>query len=112
MGFRCCPVDLVGQHNVGEDGAGHEFEGLLLAIENRDADDVRRKQIAGELDAFEGTVERSGKAMGERGLAHPGDIFEQEMPPRQQGHHGHLDDMRLAFDDSRNILLNRSNRLR
>jgi hypothetical protein len=28
-----------------------------LAIENRDPDDVGRKQIAGELDAFEGAVQ-------------------------------------------------------
>ena len=45
------PVDLIGQHHLGEDGAGVEAEGLDAALADRDPDDVRRQQVVGELDA-------------------------------------------------------------
>ena len=39
-------VDLVGQQDVGEDGAGLEFELLLDGIVDADADDVAGQHVA------------------------------------------------------------------
>ena len=38
--FRGRPIDLVGEDDVGENRTRHEFKRLLLAVEDRDADDI------------------------------------------------------------------------
>jgi hypothetical protein len=45
-------VHFIGQHQLREHRTLVELEGAGVAIEHRDADDVGRQQVAGELDAL------------------------------------------------------------
>jgi hypothetical protein len=56
-------IDLVGQHDVGEDRTRYKLKPLFLSIKHGDTHDVRRQEIAGELNALERTIQRSGQAM-------------------------------------------------
>src|SRR5215217_882854 len=76
LSLGCRPVDFVCQHDVRENRTGHELEGLFLSIENGYADDIRRKQIARELDSLERTIHRAGQTMGKCGFSHTGDVLE------------------------------------
>lgn len=111
LGLRGRPIDLVGQYDIREDRAWHEFKGLLLPVKNRDPDNVGGKQVTGKLDALEGAIERPRQAMRERGFPNPWHVFEQEMASRQKGHDTHLDHMRFALNDLGNIVLDRANSL-
>jgi hypothetical protein len=54
LGFGRGTVDLVGQHEVGENGAGLEAKGLpaaLIGFDDHAAHDVGGHQIGSELDA-------------------------------------------------------------
>ena len=75
-------------------------------VERRDADDIGRQQIAGELNSLERTVERTSEAMGKRGFADAGYILEQHVSSGQQTDDGHLYDMGFSLDDTGNIVLN------
>lgn len=105
-------IDLIRQYDIGKNRTRDKFKGLLLAVENGDSHDIGRQQIARELNAFEGAIERSRETMSERGFPNPRHIFDEEMPSRQEGDDAHLDDMRFPFDNSGNILLNGLNGLR
>ena len=70
------PVDLVGQHDVGEDRAGTEDELLRLAVVQAAAGDVGGQQVGRELDA----MELAGQAAGD-GLAHQRLAHARECPP-------------------------------
>ena len=98
-------IDLVGQHDVGEDRTRYELKSLFLPVKHGDADDVGRQEIARELNALERTVKRSGQAVRQRGFADARNIFEQKMATGQKADHRHLDDMGFSFDDQRNIVL-------
>ena len=51
--LRRGPVDLVGEHDLGNDRPGAELEVAGLLVVDRDAGDIARQQIRGELDALE-----------------------------------------------------------
>jgi hypothetical protein len=50
--------------------------------------------------------------MGKCGFADAGDVFEQEVPAREESHDAHLDDLRFTFDHSGNVLLDGPNGFR
>ncbi len=52
LGFRGRAVDLVGQDQLGKDGAAVKFELIAVPTVNGHADDVGGQQVAGELDAL------------------------------------------------------------
>ena len=52
LGLGRRAIDLIREDDIGKNGARHEFKCLLLAIEHRDADDIGRKEVAGELYAL------------------------------------------------------------
>ena len=92
-------VDLVGQDDVGEDRPALELEGPGLGVVDADADDVRRQQVRGELDAGEGQVEAAGQGPGQHGLAHAGGILDQQVPSAHQPDQHLGDGVRLAQED-------------
>ena len=54
LGFRRGAVDLVGEHEIGEDRAGLEAQSLvaaLVGLHDHAADDVGRHQVRSELNA-------------------------------------------------------------
>src|SRR5690606_240232 len=77
-------IDLVGQHQLGEDRPRVEHELAAVLVEHRGPEDVARQQIGGELDALELEPQYLRQGVAERGLAHAGQVFDQQMPTRQQ----------------------------
>ena len=57
-------IDLIDQHHLRKQRPGVKNEALLLAVENGIADDVRRQQIAGELNAAEIQARASARGRG------------------------------------------------
>ena len=54
-------VNLVGQHEIGEDGALTCVEGAILRAVDQGADDVGGQQVGCKLDALEIGVGRGGE---------------------------------------------------
>ncbi len=96
LGLGAGPVDLIGQDDVGEQGARLELEGPRLGAPDADPEDVGGEQVAGELDPLEGAPERAGQSLGKRGLPHPRHIFDEEVAPSEERDEGEPDLVRLA----------------
>ena len=99
------PVDLVGQHDVGEDRSRTEEELVRLAVVEAAAGDVGRQQVGGELDAVEPAGEAAGNGLAHQGLAHAGHVFQQNVFAGQQRDYRQAHHVRLAEDHAGNILL-------
>ena len=85
LGARGCPVDFIGEDDIGEDRALAELEGAVGRSVNGTAGDVGRQQVRGELDPPECPVDGPCHGFGEGGLAGAGDVFEQDMASTEQG---------------------------
>jgi hypothetical protein len=100
LGWRT--VDLVGQEHVGEDGPLDEAEGLLAGIlvdlEHVGADDVRRHQVRGELDALELQPQDLGQGIHHQRLAQPRQADHQTVAAGGDGDQEFLEDLLLADD--------------
>jgi hypothetical protein len=92
-------VDFVGENQLRKDWAGQETEFAALAVEDRDAGDVGRQQVAGELDAGKLQAEQAGQRMGQGSLAEAWQIFDQQVPTSEQAGCSEADFVRLAEDD-------------
>ena len=84
LGLRAGAVDLVGEHDVGEDGAGMEFEETAALVVDGDAGDVAREDVGRELHPVARACDRLGHGAGERGLARAGHVVEQQVPLAQE----------------------------
>ena len=101
LGFGRGAVDLVGKHDVGEDGAGLELELLLPARaldQNIGARDVGGHQVGRKLDAGELEIHGLRQRAHEQGLAQSRHAFQQGVSARQQADQHAVDD-RLIADD-------------
>ena len=98
-------VDLVAEHDVGEDGARLELEITALLVEDVHAGDVGGEQVRGELDPAERAVDRSCDGLREHGLADARDVLDQEVPLGHQGDEGQTDLAVLAPDDPLDVRL-------
>ena len=76
-----------------------EHEAVVLAFVDRDPGHVGRQQVAGELDAVEPEAEGDRQRVRERGLADPGQVFEQQVAAREQAGQGETDLLVLADHD-------------
>ena len=93
-------VDLVRQHEVGEDGAELDVEALRrLSIHPR-PDDVRGEEIGRELDPGERPAECAGEGRHGERLSEPGNPLEQAVATGEQGHEHTLEDALLTDDHS------------
>ena len=52
-------------------------------------------------------VDAPGQRLGQRGLAHSGNVFDQNRPTGQQSHDHHIDAPTLSIDDTLQVLLQR-----
>jgi hypothetical protein len=77
-------IDLVGENDLGEDRAGVKLERSAVPVENRNAEDIGRQKIAGELDALEIKPEGFRQRMGQRRLADSRQILDQQVPSCEQ----------------------------
>ena len=73
-------VDLVDEHDVGEDRARPELEAVLAPVEDVHADDVGGQEVRGALHARELEIERPGERAGERRLAHAREVLDEDVP--------------------------------
>ena len=94
--LRARAVDLVGEHDVREDGPGVELELARLLVVDRDAGDVAGQQVGGELDAGVRALHRLRERPGERGLAGARDVLEQHVALAEHRGEHELDDVALA----------------
>ena len=97
-------VDLVRQHDIGENGALHILKaapaGLVGLLEDLRAGNVGGHQIGSKLDAAE--IEGHGirEAADEERLGEAGDADEEGMPAAKDGNEEPLDDFLLADNDA------------
>jgi hypothetical protein len=92
-------VDLVGQHEVGEDRTELRGELALELVVDDGPDQVGRQEVGGELDAGELRVDRVAQRADRERLGEAGDALEQDVPARQQPDQDALDHVLLADDD-------------
>ena len=97
-------VDLVGEHDVGEDRPVDEAErapaGRVVLLEDVGAGDVRRHQVGRELDAVEAAGSSTSASVEMSSvLARPGHADEQAVAAREQRGE-QLIDHRLLADDA------------
>ncbi len=91
-------VDLVRQQHLGEDGARMKAKLLLVGIKDLQPQQVGRQQIGGELHPPAVEPQHLRQGMGQGGLAHAGQILDQQVATGQQGHQRYLELQRLAED--------------
>src|SRR5712692_6318384 len=105
-------IDLVGQHDVGEERPGLEHELADLGLPDRYAQDVRRQHVGGELDALELPPDRARQRRGQCGLAHAGHVLDEEVAAGEQAHHGQSHGLGLADHAAADVVLEPPNQRR
>jgi hypothetical protein len=93
-------IDLVGQDQLGKDGSWMEVKAAAVAVEDRDAENVCRQHVAGELNALKIQAQHPGQYMGQGGLADARQVFDEQVPARQQAGERETDGAFLAKDDA------------
>ena len=105
-------VDLVGQHDLGEERAGLEDELPARLMKDAGADQVAGEQVGRELDAVERTGQAAGQGLGQQRLADAGNVLEQQVAVGQQGDEREVDDVVLAQEDRGDVGLQLVGKLR
>ncbi len=98
LGLGRGAVDLVTDHDLGEDRAGLELEVPPLLVVDAHAGDVRRQQVGGELDTPHRAVDGPGQRLGEHRLAHARHVLDEQMALREQHGQREPHDLGLALD--------------
>ena len=98
LGLRRGAVDLVHQHDVGEDRAGPELEARLALVVDLRADDVRGQQVGGALHARELAVDRARERARQGGLADARVVLDEDVPLAQHRHGQVLEDFVADLD--------------
>jgi hypothetical protein len=80
-----CPVDLVRQHDIGEDGPLAGGENPLVRVVDQGADEVGGQQVRRELDALEARVDQLGQALDHLGLGESRHALDEDVAVAQQG---------------------------
>ena len=96
------PVDLVGQHDVGEERTLLELEVLpTVGVLDDDVgpDDVGGHQVGGELDARERQLETLRQRLDEERLAEARHALEQHVAAREHADEDVVDDLAVTDDD-------------
>ncbi len=75
-------------------------EALLGPLVDRGPDDVRRQQVAGELDAGVVKPEQACQQVSQGRLAHAREVLDQQMPAREQAGERHTQRVLLTEDDA------------
>ena len=98
-----CSVDLIGEKDLREHGAGPKFEVLQLLVEDGDPGDVGGQKVGRELDASEGAVERARQRLGQHRLADARNILDQEVALAEEGRQTHPNLTVLVDDGAANV---------
>ncbi len=103
LGLGRRAVDLVRQHDVGEERALHELEvaaAPLPLLEDVRARDVHGHQVRRELDPAEAKVQGLGEPADQQGLRQARHAHEQRVPLGEEADGELLDDASLTDDHS------------
>ena len=103
LGARRRTVDLVGEEDVREDGAGHEE--VLAGADDVLPVELRRRRVRRELDALERRAEHVCDGTGKKGLRASGRALEEDVTVRDGGDEKQFDGTVLADDDLRHLRL-------
>ena len=98
LGARDGAVDLVGEEDVRHHGALTQLKVAGLLIVYPHADDVARQHVGHELDASRLAAEGDGYRLDHRRLADAGQVVEQDMSVREDGHDYEFDAVGFADD--------------
>ena len=96
--LRRCPVDLVGEHEVGHDRSEFGVEALGAGSIDARTDDVGRHEVRSELQARERAADGAGQRLDGQRLGDAGHALEQAMALCEQAHHHALDEPFLTDD--------------
>ena len=91
-------IHFVREYELRKDRAALELEAAAGAIEDRDADDVRRQQVARELDALVSESQCLRERVGEGGLADAGNVLDEQVTACEQARHAEPNLRILAQD--------------
>jgi hypothetical protein len=91
-------VDLVDDHDVGEDRARAELEAILALVEDVDPDHVGRQQVRRALHARELQVEGARDRARERRLAHAREILDEDVPLGRHTHQHQVQEVAAHLD--------------
>ena len=98
LGAGGSPVDLIGQHDLGQDGPWAKLELARLLVVVMHSGDIGGHQVGCALDPSEGTLEGLGQAAGQGSLADAGYVFHQDVAPAEHRRQGQLDHLTLAHE--------------
>ena len=79
------PVQLIGQKHIGHHRTGLVDHGPGLLLIDRIASDIRWQHVRRKLDPAIVQAQGLGKGQGHGGLAHAGNVLQQDMSPGQNG---------------------------
>ena len=85
-------------------GPGWKLESCRFALEDGHAEDIRRQQVARELDALELQSERARQRVRQRRLADARDVLDQQMAAREQAGEREPDLLLFAQDDAPDLI--------
>ena len=85
LGAAGGPVELVGQKQVAHQGSGVVLKAPALLVVDGKSGEVGGHHIRGELHPLTAQAQGLGKGQGHGGLAHAGDVFQQNVAPGQNG---------------------------
>ena len=84
LGPRRRSIDLVGQHDVGENRTRLEIESLRLAVVDRNAEHIAGQQVGSQQKAAEFAVDAAGETFGEHRFAHAGHVLDEHVSASEQ----------------------------
>ena len=85
LGTRRRAVELVDEHDMGEHRAGSELPCAGVRREHRHAGDVGGQKVGMALDPRQLGPERGRQGPGQHGLAHPGNVLDEQVPAAERG---------------------------
>ena len=100
-----CPVDFVGEDEVGEERPlfGGELAGAWI-VDQR-SDEISWEKVRGELDALELGVDARGQGFYREGLCDAWDTFKEDVPIRQEANEEAVNEGLLSDDDARDFVI-------
>src|SRR5262249_478129 len=96
-------IHFVNQHHLRKERPLMKNEALLLAIENRIAQNISRQQVAGKLNPLKSGADRSGQSLRQCRLTNSGNVFDQQMTAREQARHCEFHRLDLANNNLTNL---------
>ena len=94
-----CPVDLVGEQEVGHHRAEFGVELFAALTVDPGTDEVGRDEVGGELHPRERSTDHRRVGLDRQRLGHARNTFEQDVPPCEQADEDPLDQPVLSDDD-------------